>query len=200
MFTNDILASFDNIGVISLPADKWIVSTVKDTVYRSLMMTNRFNGHLRFPYSVMDHSLNVANYAADLYSIFAEDYSERGRDEVFLMGLLHDISESITGDVIYPMKDKLVWNRMNAFEKEFRRWFLEYCYGFNYKWNDELYDKYVNRADRELGVLELIGVSDNPHFISTALMEKLFTNKSGDASSVCYDNIVFLAIKRLENK
>lgn len=197
MFVDDVLSSFEALGVISLPSDLWSSQSVKETVYRSLSMMNRFNGHLRIPYSVLQHSLSVANYSVDLCRIFSESYCEHERCEVFLMALLHDISESVTGDVIYPMKDKLVWTRAKSFEAEFRQWFLEHCYGLKYVWNNDLYEKYVNRADRELGVMEMIGVTDDKRFASADSFAAMF-NGNRVVNQNDFDKVVFLAVKQLE--
>jgi 5'-deoxynucleotidase YfbR-like HD superfamily hydrolase len=60
-----------------------------EDIARSLSLTNRFNGHLKFPYSVAQHSLIV---------------SRNLPPELALEGLAHDFSEAYLGDLIRPLK------------------------------------------------------------------------------------------------
>lgn len=60
-------------------------------IAHALACTNRFNGHLREPVSVAQHSVFVS-YLADKHP---------------LQGLLHDASEAYLGDVVGPLKDSV---------------------------------------------------------------------------------------------
>lgn len=75
-----------------------------EDIVHSLSLMNRFNGAARFPYSVAQHSLHVAELLpADLR----------------LDGLLHDAAEAYIGDMDSPLKQvmpeyKQVERRINA--------------------------------------------------------------------------------------
>lgn len=63
----------------------------------ALAHVNRFGGHTPVPYSVGEHSLNVA---AMLERQF-------GDPSLTLYGLLHDATEAYLGDVVRPLKHSL---------------------------------------------------------------------------------------------
>ena len=58
-------------------------------IARSLAFTNRWRGHIRFPYSVAQHSVHV---------------SEKTPSPHKLAALLHDASEAYLGDMASPIK------------------------------------------------------------------------------------------------
>lgn len=61
-------------------------------IAHSLSLLNRFTGHSRFPYSVAQHCMSVADVVADEYK---------------LSGLLHDASEAYVNDLARPLKGML---------------------------------------------------------------------------------------------
>ena len=69
-------------------------------IIHSLANTNRFNGHTVWPYSVLQHSVLVAEAIPD-YS-----YRELSVPKALLqlVALLHDAHEAYVGDVIRPLK------------------------------------------------------------------------------------------------
>ena len=60
-----------------------------EDIVHSLSLMNRFNGAARFPYSVAQHSLHVAELLPP---------------ELRLDGLLHDAAEAYIGDMVSPLK------------------------------------------------------------------------------------------------
>lgn len=65
-----------------------------EDIAHALSHQNRFNGHLRWPYTVAQHSVLCAKQAR-----------LRGEsEEVQLYALLHDAAEAYIGDVIRPVK------------------------------------------------------------------------------------------------
>lgn len=68
-----------------------------EEIAHSLALTNRFNGHTPFPYSVAQHSV--------LVSRLLEHWGEPL--EVIFCGLLHDAAEAYIGDCVRPLKREL---------------------------------------------------------------------------------------------
>lgn len=68
-----------------------IKGATPDMIADSLSQINRFVGHSRFPYSVAQHSLHVS----DLLKLDAK---------LEMMGLVHDVAETIVGDRSWPVK------------------------------------------------------------------------------------------------
>lgn len=66
-------------------------------VAHALALINRFNGHTKRPYSVAEHSLVVAELAAQAGEAV----------DVQFACLMHDAHEAYVGDVIAPVKDAL---------------------------------------------------------------------------------------------
>lgn len=64
-----------------------------EDVAHALAFLCRFNGHVRFHYSVAQHSLHVAALVA-----------ERHGPELALTALMHDAPEAFLGDMISPLK------------------------------------------------------------------------------------------------
>jgi 5'-nucleotidase len=69
-----------------------------EDIAHSLSLINRFTGHTKFPYSVAQHSLDVAHALATWHDV---DKS------VQLAGLLHDASEAYVNDLARPLKRML---------------------------------------------------------------------------------------------
>lgn len=67
--------------------------TIREVAH-SLARINRFTGHSQLPISVARHSVFVSELL---------DFDS----EVAMYGLLHDMAESVTGDISYPMKKAL---------------------------------------------------------------------------------------------
>lgn len=70
---------------------------IRDIAY-SLSNQTRFNGHLKYPISVAQHSVNVAD--------FVYEYTQD--EETALWGLLHDASEAYIGDIPTPFKSLFI--------------------------------------------------------------------------------------------
>jgi uncharacterized protein len=66
-------------------------------IAEALSRINRFNGHSRWPLSVARHSVFVARILAD------EGHSEHTQ----LYGLVHDVHETVVGDLIWGVKNAL---------------------------------------------------------------------------------------------
>lgn len=62
-----------------------------EDISHALSQQNRFNGHLKWPYTVAQHSVLCSKYIV-------------GSDELKLYALLHDAGEAYIGDVIRPVK------------------------------------------------------------------------------------------------
>lgn len=71
------------------PADPRPEDVCIEDIAHSLATTNRYNGHLPFPYSVAEHSMLVARHCPA---------------PAQLHGLLHDAAEAYVGDMISPVK------------------------------------------------------------------------------------------------
>ncbi len=93
-------------------------------IAHALACTNRWNGHLRIPLSVAEHSLLV------------EDWVRRnvpGADrKLLLAALLHDMAEAYTGDIISPYKSQLA--SLKALETEMLQ---VAAHQFDFRWDDE---------------------------------------------------------------
>ena len=148
---------------------------VKDIVFTSLANSRRFNGITKKPYSTMQHSYAVGNLASD----FALIYNESNREErnwIKLFGYMHDMGETIVGDVVYPLKNGKYKDDIEEFskiEKSFLYWLGEEIFEIpDFQTKYEKYYPLVKKADEYLGVLELIGISkDSVHFDSEKLFE-----------------------------
>jgi len=66
-------------------------------IAHALSMSNRFNGHTKRPYTILQHSLATMHRLRDLeYSLTIQ-----------LVGLLHDAAEAYLGDIVSPVKQYL---------------------------------------------------------------------------------------------
>src|SRR3989344_3806442 len=65
-----------------------------EDIAHALSLVCRFGGHVRFHYSVAQHSLYVSNHV--------DDHGAGGQD--VLIALLHDAAEAYIGDVVWPLK------------------------------------------------------------------------------------------------
>lgn len=114
-------------------------------IAHSLSMQCRFNGHIRWFYSVAEHSVNVSNEVDEQYAMAA---------------LLHDASEAYIGDLVSPLKAKLpdyqeIEHRLDHTIR--RRYQIE-----SY---DPIQDDEVKRADRAMCVLEGRALLPNPSLV-----------------------------------
>ena len=73
-----------------------------DDVAHALCNNVRFNGHIRFPYSIGQHSMLVAHIVEQL---IGPDI--RSKRAVMLEGLLHDANEAYLTDIPSPFKQLL---------------------------------------------------------------------------------------------
>jgi len=100
-------------------------------IAHSLSMTNRFNGHTQFPYSVAQHSLAVAEMVDAPYKLGA---------------LLHDAGEAYIGDIITPIK------RLLPKAKEIENCILDVIFT---KYG-AIYTEEVSQVDQNMGLTEAI--------------------------------------------
>lgn len=171
LFIEEIIKTYSE-GKIKTSFTKQVV---KDIVFTSLANSRRFNGITKKPYSTMQHSYAVGNLASD----FALIYNESNREErnwIKLFGYMHDMGETIVGDVVYPLKNGKYKDDIEEFskiEKAFLYWLGEEIFEIpDFKQKYEKYYSLVKKADEYLGVLELIGISkDSIHFDSEKLFE-----------------------------
>ena len=165
MFIKDVLHSFRDTGKIEfrLPVDE-----VKDLVYTSMFRINRFNGITKENLNLIDHNMFVSDYAMDLYTVYESGRKDLNYYLVGLMGLTHDLGESIIGDITYSIKKNLAgYKDLELIEAEFIRAFMKYCFKFTMPLRGEIYDKYVKKADDDAGLLELFGVSKFDKFVTS---------------------------------
>ena len=66
-------------------------------IIHALSMINRYNGHTRFPYTVAQHSVYVAQL----------EYKHSNNARQALAGLMHDAAEAYVGDIVRPLKNTL---------------------------------------------------------------------------------------------
>jgi hypothetical protein len=102
----------------------------------------RFNGHCRSFYSVAQHSVLVSRIVNDSQA---------------LPGLLHDASESYTGDLVSPLKRNLP-PEFKSIEKEIERIIFEH---FGIEINGIDYQE-IKRADKVVLVTEMRDVMGKP--------------------------------------
>lgn len=84
-----------------------------EDIAHALSMNVRFNGHISRPYSVLEHSLNVAELAEIAAINNGKTYQQL--DAVYLWGLIHDVSEAFVPDIPRPFKAML--GGFSEFEK-----------------------------------------------------------------------------------
>lgn len=66
-------------------------------IIHALSLINRYNGHTKFPYTVAQHSVYVAQL----------EYKHSQNARKALAGLLHDAAEAYVGDIVRPLKNTL---------------------------------------------------------------------------------------------
>ncbi len=93
MRSDTFIATITNKRIYPFSLDKSEIDI--EDIAHALARICRFNGHLRYHYSVAEHSVNVA-----------EELKLRGASkELRLFGLLHDASEAYIADIPRPLKD-----------------------------------------------------------------------------------------------
>lgn len=93
MKSDTFIATITNKRIYPFSLDKSEIDI--EDIAHALARICRFNGHLRYHYSVAEHSVNVA-----------EELKLRGASkELRLFGLLHDASEAYIADIPKPLKD-----------------------------------------------------------------------------------------------
>jgi 5'-deoxynucleotidase YfbR-like HD superfamily hydrolase len=91
--SDTFIATITNKRIYPFSLDKSEIDI--EDIAHALARICRFNGHLRYHYSVAEHSVNVA-----------EELKLRGASkELRLFGLLHDASEAYIADIPRPLKD-----------------------------------------------------------------------------------------------
>jgi len=80
-----------------------------DDIAHALCNNIRFNGHIRFPYSIGQHSILVADITEELwYDEWGDEEEERDPpNELLLEALLHDSTEAYLSDIPSPFKQLL---------------------------------------------------------------------------------------------
>lgn len=114
-------------------------------IAHALSMQCRFNGHLRWFYSVAEHSVNVSHEVDETYALAA---------------LLHDAAEAYIGDLISPLKVYLpeLQEIEHRLDHTIRRRYQIESY-------DPIQDDEVKRADRAMCVLEGRALLPNPSLV-----------------------------------
>lgn len=172
MFLECIIKSYFDTGKIEIES-KFTPERVKDIVFVAMKNTNRFNGLIEKPCSLIEHCFFVSKYAQDLYKIYVDVFDEREYQMVGLLGLIHDLGEVVVGDMVYPLKTRNFCNmEIQKLEMDFLKWFMDYVYNYKLEINEELM-KYVTKADHHSGVFELIGISLNDDFETKHLFGSL---------------------------
>jgi hypothetical protein len=69
-----------------------------DDICNSLSLICRYNGHIGFHYSVLDHSVNVAQIAKEYFGVLDSG--------LLMLHLLHDAEEAYLGDMPRPYKNR----------------------------------------------------------------------------------------------
>lgn len=80
------------------PLDPKPAEILIEDIAHALSHQNRFNGHLKWPYTVAQHSVLVSKYVEQRIT------TDRN---TLLFALLHDAAEAYIGDVIRPVKYNL---------------------------------------------------------------------------------------------
>lgn len=133
-------------------------------VARSLSNICRFTGHYGF-ISVAEHSVLVRWIMVNRYWSYPNGPFDRGGDSVQstvwgLVGLLHDASESIIGDISSPVKGHPDFDNLRKMEDGYIKDILE-IHGIKptkYLWEE------LHRADKYALAVEVValGQADNP--------------------------------------
>lgn len=70
---------------------------VLEDIIHALSLINRYNGHTRFPYTVAQHSVYVAQL----------EYKHSQDARKAMAALMHDAAEAYIGDIVRPVKNTL---------------------------------------------------------------------------------------------
>lgn len=105
-----------------------------DNVAHVLSQTNRYNGHTRFPYSVAQHSVLLSKMVPEKLQKAA---------------LIHDFSEFIFGDLIWPLKRRPNLAEFDELEAALQKKIFEH---FNVDWSDM---EEVSGYDRRICIDEM---------------------------------------------
>lgn len=83
------------------PYDMRVEDICIQDIAHSLALTNRFNGHSRWPYSVAQHSVLMSQL------IRTYQFPEGDDRQIRFQALMHDAPEAYCGDMISPIKSMI---------------------------------------------------------------------------------------------
>lgn len=177
LFVEEILDNYKSNKKIHSSFNK---EEIKSIVFSSIDKINRFNGITKVPYNVSLHSIYVGNLAGDFYHIYQEgEYDPFIEKTINIIGYMHDMAECIIGDVVYPIKRKFMceeYKKLEELEEQFILYLGNEIFEIpNFTENFNKYIDYVKRADKYMGIIELIGVSGDSKFKSSQF-STIFTN------------------------
>lgn len=90
---NICTVTLKELDIFSMTADDIDITDIM----HSLSFINRYNGHTKFPYTVAQHSVYVAQL----------EYKHSQNARQALAALLHDAAEAYIGDIVRPLKNTL---------------------------------------------------------------------------------------------
>lgn len=175
IFTEEVIHSWMETGRISTTFSP---EEARDRILSSLGRTIRFNGMMKVPVSVLEHSWMVG--------VLAEDYAltsrmdERSQKEARLMGMMHDVGEAIVGDVVWPLKSgefrEAYERNYLPLERTFRTWAGGYAFGIE-DFGSRYYSMsgFVEMADKFVGDMEMFGASDIADYGFHAYAARMFS-------------------------
>lgn len=192
LFVEEMVLNYQKTGKVSSSFQK---DKVKELVFLSMKNTNRFNGLTKEPYSVLKHSYFVGKLAWNLAKIkrsSTESDLERIMEicmHSMVMGICHDMGESIIGDIIHPIKRNFMgddYNKLACFEQAVLEYLWNDVFEFgNYKEIREETIVSVWEADSIINNLELIGFSETSDFKLVSCCKGFF-----DAECVGYEDYI----------
>lgn len=156
------------------------VDEAKNLIFTSLKNTVRFNGLAIPKYNVLMHSYMVCLLSADLYQIFTDktNFDTYTKQTVGTMGLFHDVGEIIVGDMVYPVKHGgfIQYGELEKIERAFISYTGNHIFNIpDFDTKYKFAEPFIKQADDMLGVIELIGVSqDSNDFISRHFFREIF--------------------------